>query len=155
MAATDILIRSFFSNTNYTFYNVYPLSFLDEYQEWWDSVSQGQPIGLPWTCLFLTLCACAVQDADPTLKEAIELDTRENVFTLSERYHNLAREIWSIIPPGYYHIYTCQWLLHSAYWFVSRGKYLESWHVLSAAAREGWDLGKEQTSIRPCVFHIC
>ena len=89
------------------------------------------------------MCACAIQHADTTLQETIESDMDEDVNVLSEKYHNIARELGSVVPPGYHHIYNCQWLLHSTYWFMSQGRYLESWHVLSAAAREGWQLGKE------------
>jgi hypothetical protein len=61
----------------------------------------------------------------------------------------MAQELGSVIPIGYFHLYRCQWLLHSTYWFICQGKYMESWHVLSAAAREANELGEIFASI--CV----
>ncbi|OAQ64318.2 fungal transcriptional regulatory protein [Pochonia chlamydosporia 170] len=82
-----------------------------------------------------------VQHADMTTRLSIETEMGDNIDAISQKYHSLAQELGNVIPMGYHHIYRCQWLLHSTYWFVSQGKYMESWHVLSAAAREASELG--------------
>lgn len=77
-----------------------------------------------------------------TTRLSIETEMGDNIDAISQKYHSLAQELGNVIPMGYHHIYRCQWLLHSTYWFVSQGKYMESWHVLSAAAREASELGR-------------
>ncbi|KAJ3473007.1 hypothetical protein NLG97_g10577 [Lecanicillium saksenae] len=68
----------------------------------------------------------------------------ENTDILSEKYHNLARELGSVVPPGYSHLHSCQSMLHSSYWYISQAKYPEAWHALSAAARECQILVREK-----------
>lgn len=114
---------------------------------WWGRVSNNRTVGLHWTCLLLEVCACSVQHANPSTKAAIELELGDNIDALSEKFHNAARELGSAIPIGYHHVYGCQWYLYSAYWYISQGRYPETWHVLNAAAREARELGKYLPSV--------
>ncbi|GAO14013.1 hypothetical protein UVI_02035660 [Ustilaginoidea virens] len=51
------------------------------------------------------------------------------------------RELASVIPVGHYHFLNVQRLLHSCYWYKAEAKFLEAWHVLSAAILEARELG--------------
>ncbi|OAQ99169.1 hypothetical protein LLEC1_01243 [Akanthomyces lecanii] len=132
----DSLLRIFFNNVNNQFYIIYPAAFFDEYQSWWTRVQEKRPVALQFTALLFTVCACSIQHADESLRAVIQQDLGENMEPLSEKYHNLARELGSVVPPGYSHLHSCQSMLHSSYWYISQAKYPEAWHALSAAARE-------------------
>ncbi|KAM3511123.1 hypothetical protein MY11210_005240 [Beauveria gryllotalpidicola] len=138
------LIRIFFQNINNQFYILYPAAFFDEYQVWWTRVEENRPLALQFTALLFTVCACSIQHADQSLKAVFERDMGDNTENLSEKYHSLARELGSVVPPGYSHLHSCQSMLHSSYWYISQGKYPEAWHALSAAARECQTLVKEK-----------
>lgn len=142
---TDSLLRVFFNNVNNQFYILYPAAFFDEYQNWWTRVAEKRPVALQFTSLLFTVCACSIQHADESLAAIIERDMGEKIEILSEKFHNFARELGSVVPPGYSHLHSCQSMLHSSYWYISQGKYPEAWHALSAAARECQVLGKEHT----------
>lgn len=125
--------------------------FLQEYKEWWISRNQGWVLSLQWTCLLLMVCSCACQHLPVDVQEKLELEIGETASQLSERYHNMARELGSAVPVDYYHMYNVQWLLHSTYWFKAEARFLECWHVLGAAAREAQELGEKMIPVRgPC-----
>ncbi|KAJ4150491.1 hypothetical protein LMH87_011239 [Akanthomyces muscarius] len=140
----DSLLRIFFNNVNNQFYIIYPAAFFDEYQSWWTRVQEKRPVALQFTALLFTVCACSIQHADESLRAVIQRDLGEHTEPLSEKYHNLARELGSVVPPGYSHLHSCQSMLHSSYWYISQAKYPEAWHALSAAARECQILVREK-----------
>ncbi|EGX91054.1 Fungal transcriptional regulatory protein [Cordyceps militaris CM01] len=140
----DSLLRIFFNNINNQFYILYPAAFFDEYRNWWTRVQENRPVALQFTALLFTVCACSIQHADESLKAVIERDMGDSTEILSEKYHNIARELGSVVPPGSSHLHSCQSMLHSSYWYISQAKYPEAWHALSAAARECQILVREK-----------
>lgn len=138
----DLLIQNFLLKVNYHYYIMYQDDFLKEYQNWWRDRVACRPLGLQWTCLLAMICACSTQYTEPDLKLMLESDLGESVQELSESYHRAARELYSVIPVGHSHIYNVQQLLHSCYWYKSEARFIEAWHVLSAAIREAQELRK-------------
>ncbi len=96
---------------------------------------------MQWTCLLLTICACSAQYTEPDLERKLKLELGQSVDRLSNLYHNTARELHGVVPVGNNHILNVQHLLHSCYWYKSEARFVESWHVLSAAIREAQALG--------------
>ncbi|PHH79744.1 hypothetical protein CDD82_2201 [Ophiocordyceps australis] len=144
---TDSLVQNFLNNVNFHYYMIYPPSFLDDYRDWWASRSENKPLGLPWTCLLLMVCACSAQYTDIELQQKLETDLGQTTQQLTESYHNAARELHSVIPVGNNHLLNVQTLLHSCYWYKSEARFVECWHVLSAAIREAQGLDINQESI--------
>jgi hypothetical protein len=93
------------------------------------------------------VCACSTQYANAELQRKMEMDLGENMQNLTERYHNAARELHSAIPVGNSHLLNVQSLLHSCYWYKSEARFVECWHVLSAAIREAQALGIHKESV--------
>lgn len=118
-----------------------------EYHQWWTDRTENRPLGVPWTCLLIMVCACSVQHATEELKENLEAELGKNVKHLTDDFHNAARELHSAIPVGHSHIYTVQYLLHSCYWFKAEARFVECWHVLGSAIREGQMLGMVTLSL--------
>ncbi|RBQ99247.1 hypothetical protein VDGD_20094 [Verticillium dahliae] len=145
----DSMIQNFLSNVNYYYYIVYPPNFLTEYHGWWADRAANRPLGLPWTCLLIMVCACSVQHTDAEMGASLEADLGRTVQQLTDLYHDAARELHSAIPVGNTHMFTVQYLLHSCYWFKAEARFVECWHVLGAAIREGQnlDLHREATGI--------
>ncbi|OAA73606.1 Fungal specific transcription factor [Cordyceps fumosorosea ARSEF 2679] len=75
------------------------------------------------------------------------MELGEPVYRLSNRYHNAARELHSVIPISSNHILNVQHLLHSSYWYKSEARFVESWHALSTAIREAQALGMHQDQL--------
>lgn len=137
----DAIVQNFLNNVNYHYYIIYPAGFLTDYESWWNDRNAHRPLGLQYTCLLMMICACSVQYASPELEpKLLELD--EDTQRLCERYHNVARELHSVIPVGHNHVYNVQSLLHSCYWYKSEARFVECWHVLSSAIREAQELGE-------------
>lgn len=139
--APDSLVQNFFANANFHYYILYPNSFLDEYQAWWSDRAERRPLGLQWTCLLLMICACSTQYINVDLQHRLELDLGESAQKLTETYHSVGRALHSAIPMGHSHFLSVQQLLHSCYWYKSEARFVECWHVLSAAIREAQELG--------------
>lgn len=148
---TDSLVQNFLSRVNYHYYIIYPPAFLQEYREWWIARFASQPLGLQWTCLLLMVCACSAQYTDPDLKRRLEIELGEPVYGLSNKYHNAARQLHSVIPISSNHILNVQHLLHSSYWYKSEARFVESWHALSTAIREAQALGMHQDQLAGSV----
>ncbi|PNY28957.1 transcriptional regulatory protein [Tolypocladium capitatum] len=144
---TDLLAQNFLDNVNYHYYIIYPPPFLDEYRQWWAVRSDSKPLSLQWTCLLFMVCACSAQYTDVELQRKLEVDLGETTQKLTERYHNAARELHSVIPVGNNHLLNVQSLLHSCYWYKSEARFVECWHVLSAAIREAQELGIHQEAV--------
>ncbi|KJZ71699.1 hypothetical protein HIM_08896 [Hirsutella minnesotensis 3608] len=144
---TDSLVQNFLNNVNYHYYIIYPPSFLDDYRAWWASRSENKPLSLQWTCLLLMVCACSAQYTDVELQHKLENDLNATTKSLAECYHHAARELHSVIPVGNNHLLSVQSLLHSCYWYKSKGRFIECWHVLSAAIREAQELGINQEHV--------
>lgn len=87
------------------------------------------------------ICACSTQYISVELQRKLETDLGESTQKLTERYHNIARELHSVIPVGHNHLLNVQQLLHSCYWYKSEARFVECWHVLSSAIREAQELG--------------
>ncbi|KAF4996645.1 hypothetical protein FGRMN_4391 [Fusarium graminum] len=132
----DSLVQSFLDVVNFYYYIVYPPNFSKEYSLWWDDYTKDRPCGVQWTCLLLMVCACSVQHVDSQLGARVESEVGASVKDLTQRYHDAARELHSVIPVGYGHIYTVQYLLHSCYWFKAEARFAECWQVLGAVVRE-------------------
>ncbi|VTT80579.1 unnamed protein product [Fusarium fujikuroi] len=137
---TDTLVQNFLSNVNYHYYIVYPPSFIEQYQLWWTSRTENRPLSVQWTCLLLTICACASQYTDVELQQNLEVGLGDPIQRISERFHEAARELGSAIPLGHGHIINVQQLLHSCYWFKAEARFVECWHVLNSAIREAQEL---------------
>ncbi|KAK2592054.1 hypothetical protein QQS21_010254 [Conoideocrella luteorostrata] len=141
---TDALVQNFLNSVNFHSYIIYPSSFLEEYQTWWSLRSGDRPLGLQWTCLLLTVCACSAQYAEAELQQKLEMDLGQTAQKFSERFHSAARELHSVVPVGNNHPLNVQSLLHSCYWYRSEARFVESWHVLSTAVREAQEIGIHQ-----------
>lgn len=87
------------------------------------------------------VCACAAQHTDAALRATLEKDLGVPVRELTDRYHDAARELHSVIPVGQNHVFSVQYLLHSCYWFKAEARFVECWHVLGSAVREAQMLG--------------
>jgi hypothetical protein len=88
------------------------------------------------------VCACTIQQVEEQDRIRIEASLGDSSDKLAERFHNAARELGGVIPLGRYHINNVLWRLHSCYWFKAEAKFLEAWHVLGEAIREGQELGE-------------
>ncbi|KAF5594035.1 transcriptional regulatory [Fusarium subglutinans] len=140
----DTLVKSFFDNVNFHYYIIYPSSFLDEYQGWWNDRISGNPIKLQWTCLLTIVCACSAQYLSTELQGKLEQELGVRIQTLTERYHHASSELYSIIPPRESHLHGVQYLLHSCYWYKSEARFTECWYSLSAAIRVAQEIGIHQ-----------
>lgn len=134
-------MQNFLDNVNFYYYIVYPPQFLKEYEQWWQDRLKGRSVGVQWTCLLIMVCACSVQHTDAELKKTLARDIKTPIKDLTNRYHDAARELHSVIPIGHNHMYTVQYLLHSCYWFKAEARFVECWHVLGSAVREAQMLG--------------
>ncbi|KAH7256757.1 fungal-specific transcription factor domain-containing protein [Fusarium tricinctum] len=141
---TDTLVQNFLNNVNYHYYIIYPPSFLEQYQQWWTARAENRPLSVQWTCLLLTVCACASQYTDVELQEKLESGLGDTIKRITERFHEAARELGSAVPLGYSHLTNIQQLLHSCYWFKSEARFVECWHVLNSAVREAQELSIHQ-----------
>lgn len=126
---------------NFRYYIIYPQSFLEDYHRWCTDKAEHRPLGLQWTCLLLMACACSAQCTTVELEKKLTAELGQSCQKLTERYHNAARELHSVIPVGHSHLLNVQHLLLSSYWFKSEGRFVECWHVLNAAVREAQELG--------------
>ncbi|KAF4334412.1 hypothetical protein FBEOM_11757 [Fusarium beomiforme] len=143
---TDTLVQNFLNNVNYHYYIVYPPSFLEQYQLWWTARAENRPLSVQWTCLLLTVCACASQYTDAELQGNLEVGLNDTIKRISERFHEAARELGGTVPVGHSHITNVQQLLHSCYWFKAESRFVECWHVLHSAIREAQELSIHQES---------
>ncbi|KAK2687121.1 hypothetical protein QWA68_014312 [Fusarium oxysporum] len=121
----DSLVKNLFDNANFHYYISYPSSFLDDYRDWWTDRISGDPIKLQWACLLTVICACSAQYPSTELQGKLEHELGEKTQTLTERYHRVSCELYSIIPPG-------------------RTRFMECWYSLSAAIREAQKIGIHQ-----------
>lgn len=113
---------------------------MDRYQDWWTSRAENRRLSVQWTCLLLTVCACASQYTDIGLQTKLEAGLGNPIQRISEQYHEAARELASAVPLGHSHPINVQQLLHSCYWFKSEARFVECWHVLNSAIREAQEL---------------
>ncbi|KAH7216706.1 fungal-specific transcription factor domain-containing protein [Fusarium oxysporum] len=143
----DALVQSFFNNMNYHYYIIYPPTFLQEYQQWWERRNRNQSLSLQWTILLVMVCACATQHLDVEIKPIVEVELSEPAEKLTVEYHKAATELGRVIPVGHCHLLNIQWMLHSIYWYKSEAKFVEAWHVIGAAVREAHELGLHRTAI--------
>jgi len=142
----DVLVQNFLNNVNYHYYIIYPPSFIEQYQGWWASRAENRPLSVQWTCLLLTVCACASQYTDIELQSKLEAGLGDPIHRITEQYHEAARELASSVPLGHSHLINVQQLLHSCYWFKSEARFIECWHVLNSAIREAQEL----CMLKPC-----
>ncbi|KAG6010682.1 hypothetical protein E4U21_005181 [Claviceps maximensis] len=137
----DILMQNFLTDINYHYYIIYPPVFLQDYHMWWERRSKKRPLSLQFTCLLAIICACALQHVELASEHIFENELGDTLDALSDQLHAAMRELSSVIPVGHYHMLNVQRLLHSCYWYKAEAKFLEAWHVLSAAIMEGRELG--------------
>ncbi|GAB0135631.1 hypothetical protein EsDP_00003962 [Epichloe bromicola] len=137
----DILMQNFLSDINYHYYIIYPPVFLQDYHIWWERRLKNRPLSLQYTCLLAIICACALQHVEPASEKAFERELGDTLDVVSDQLHAAMRELASVIPVGHYHFFNVQRLLHSCYWYKAEAKFLEAWHVLSAAILEARELG--------------
>ncbi|KAG6016042.1 hypothetical protein E4U43_004305 [Claviceps pusilla] len=137
----DILMQNFLTDINYHYYIIYPPVFLQDYHMWWERRPNKRPLSLQYTCLLAIVCACALQHVEPASEQIFEDELGDTLDAVSDQLHAAMRELASVIPVGHYHMLNVQRLLHSCYWYKAEAKFLEAWHVLSAAILEGRELG--------------
>ncbi|KJZ78305.1 hypothetical protein HIM_02343 [Hirsutella minnesotensis 3608] len=137
----DKLVNIFTHDINYHYYIIYPPDFLRDYHIWWERRLKGRPITLQYTCLLAMICACCIQHADDAMQQELQQVAGLSADILSERLHCAVRELGSVIPVGHFHMYNVQRLLQSCYWYKAEARFLEAWHVLSAAVLEAKELG--------------
>ncbi|KAF5020223.1 hypothetical protein F66182_7740 [Fusarium sp. NRRL 66182] len=143
----DALVQNFFNTVNYHYYIIYPPTFLQEYQAWWERRSRDQTLSLQWTILLVMVCACATQHLDVEMRPIVEAELGEDPDKLTIVYHQAATDLGRAIPVGQCHLLNIQWMLHSIYWYKSEARFVEAWHVIGAAVREAHELGLHRTSI--------
>ncbi|POR31228.1 Uncharacterized protein TPAR_08549 [Tolypocladium paradoxum] len=134
------LVNTFTHDVNYHYYIIYPPDFLRDYHIWWERRAKGRPITLQYTCLLATICACCIQHADNSMQQELQRASGLDSDELSEQLHSAARELASVASVGHYHMFNVQRLLHSCYWYKAEARFLEAWHVLSAAILEAREL---------------
>lgn len=134
-------MHNFFGDINYHYYIIYPPVFLQDYHSWWEKRRKKRPLSLQYTCLLAIICACALQHVEPASEQVFTRELGDNLDVVSDQLHAAMRELASVIPVGHYHILNVQRLLHSCYWYKAEAKFLEAWHVLSAAILEARELG--------------
>ncbi|KAJ4271686.1 hypothetical protein NW762_000391 [Fusarium torreyae] len=138
--------ENFINDVNFHYYIIYPPAFLEQYQQWWSARAENRPLSVQWTCLLLTVCACASQYTDVDLQRKLEVGLDDTIQRITEQYHEAARELGSAVPLGHSHLINVQYLLHSCYWFKSEARFIECWHVLNSAVREAQELSIHQES---------
>ncbi|KAF7136949.1 hypothetical protein CNMCM5793_006653 [Aspergillus hiratsukae] len=89
----------------------------------------------PYTALFI----------DYEAKQKLEMELGENVESLSERYHHVAKQLSSTIPPGKGGLTQVQQLFLTAAWYKAEAMFVESWHALSSAIHEAQELGMHKS----------
>lgn len=134
-------MQNFLGDINYYYYIIYPPVFLQDYHIWWERRLKNRPLSLQYTCLLAIICACALQHVEPASEKAFERELGDTLEVVSNQLHAAMRELASVIPVGHYHFFNVQRLLHSCYWYKAEAKFLEAWHVLSAAILEARELG--------------
>ncbi|KAG5922887.1 hypothetical protein E4U53_003641, partial [Claviceps sorghi] len=137
----DVLMQNFLTDINYHYYIIYPPVFLQDYHVWWKQRLEERPLSLQFTCLLAIICASALQHVEPADEDVFENELGDALEVVSDQLHAAMRELASVIPVGHYHILNVQRLLHSCYWYKAEAKFLEAWHVLSAAILEARELG--------------
>ncbi|VUC21607.1 unnamed protein product [Clonostachys rosea] len=138
---TDALVQIFFNTVNYHYYIIYPPTFLDQYQKWWDSRLGSQPLSIEWTSLLAIICSVTTQHLDPDTRAKIKTEMGDSVDALSESYLDLTRNLATAIPMGSYHILNIQRMLHTIYWFKSEARFPEAYMLISEAVSEATELG--------------
>ncbi|KAJ3453988.1 hypothetical protein MRS44_018620 [Fusarium solani] len=137
---TNTLVQGFLDHANFHYYILYPPSFLEQYQQRWEARTESKPLNVPWTCLLLMVCACALQHSDINLQRKLEIGLGDTIQQLTERFYDAAHELGSTIPIGYSHLINIQQRLLSCYWLKSEARLIESWHILNSAIREAQQL---------------
>jgi hypothetical protein len=85
--------------------------------------------------LFLIVCACSAQHTHHQLRSRLEIETDEQLETLSDRYHRTARELHGAIPIGYWDITNVQLLMLSCLWYKCEARFIQSWHAVNVTIR--------------------
>ena len=137
-----MFVQIFFKNVNYHYYIVYPPKFTEEYQAWWNSRAQNEPVTLQWTCLLLSILACATQHLDEQILPQVEASMDMTGRELTELYCNLTTDLANSIPSGRYHLLNVQRMLHTCYWYKAEARFVEAWHLIGASVRESQELGR-------------
>ncbi|KAM0487289.1 hypothetical protein ACHAPX_000560 [Trichoderma viride] len=137
----DALVLSFFQNVNPHYSLIHQAEFAAEYAAWWEARAKNEPLPVPWTCLLLTLCACACQHLPVDIQERLEEMFHAQCQDLTEKYHYHARMLYAVIPEGQYYRHNVMWMLHSTYWYKAEALFAECCHVFITAVREAQELG--------------
>ncbi|UKZ66117.1 uncharacterized protein TrAtP1_007299 [Trichoderma atroviride] len=137
----DALVMSFFQNVNPHYSLIHQAEFAAEYAAWWEKRAKNEPLPVPWTCLLLTLCACACQHLPVDIQEKLEEMFHAKCQDLTEKYHYHARMLYAVIPEGQYYRHNVMWMLHSTYWYKAEAMFTECCHVFITAVREAQELG--------------
>lgn len=137
----DALVLSFFQNVNPHYSLIHQAEFAAEYAAWWEKRAKNEPLPVPWTCLLLTLCACACQHLPVDIQEKLEEMFHAECQDLTEKYHYHARMLYGVIPEGQYYRHNVMWMLHSTYWYKAEAMFTECCHVFITAVREAQELG--------------
>jgi hypothetical protein len=135
-------VQYFLREVNYQYYILFPPNFSQEYAAWWTRRTNGRKLGAAFTSLLLRVCACATQSVSGELRKKLETELGEKTQSLSQRYHDTARELSSKIPSGHGGLNLVQQLFLTASWFKSEALFAESWQVLSSAIHKAQELGE-------------
>lgn len=148
----DTLVQVFLDHAHFHYCIIYPPVFVEQYQQWWKARTESKPLNVPWTCLLLMVCACALQHCDASWQRRLKISPGDTIQQLTERFHDAAHELSCTIPIGYSHLINIQQRLLSCYWLKSEARLVESWHVLSSAIREAQELC--MYPFRPCALPL-
>lgn len=126
---------------NYFHYAVYPPQFLTDYTDWWHRRSDHLTLSPEFTCLLLKICACSAKYLEGASRLQIESELGEGIDILANRFHDAAGDLSRHIGPGKGGLMQVQQLFLSVTWYKAESKFVEAWHSLGAAIREGQEIG--------------
>lgn len=138
----DKLIQHYLAHVNHHYCILHPQQFLEEYAQWWEDRENQNLLSVESSCLILRVCALATLTLSPETKKEIEAGSNHPIEVLSERLHEQAQELKTIIlseKGGLIHV---QQLMLSVQWFWSKSQPDKAWDSLAEAIKEAQDQGR-------------
>lgn len=133
-------MRHALETIDYVYMTLYPKHVLDRLETWWSTRKQQR--NLEFACLVLRLCSLAVQFLPARLHGHIEYELDDDVQSLTERYHNAAKNLSDSLQPGAGGLVHVQQIFLTAVWYKTEGEFVRAWHSVGAAIREAQELGQ-------------
>lgn len=137
----DILIQKFLEIGNFNYCSLYPPIFSADYAAWWADRTSSKAITPEFTCLVIRVCACSAQYMDAESSRKLESELGDSIQSLSDNFHNAARQLSNTIGPGKGGFAQVQQLFLTAVWFKSEALFVESWHALGSCIHEAQEQG--------------